>query len=100
MTTKPATATRAFAVYNAARLGLLLLFGGILYAAGFRGLVLVLMALVFSGVASWFVLTRQRVQVSQALAGQVRLRRDRLAARTAAEDAAADALRAQQVSDT
>lgn len=88
----PTSPGRAFLLYNAGRLGLLLLFGGILWLAGFRGLVLLLFALLFSGAASWFLLGRQRVAVSQALAAQVRQRRDRMAARTAAEDAAADLL--------
>ena len=92
----PPSTLRAFAVYNAARLGLLALFAGILWLGGFRGMVLLMLALVFSGVASYFALARQRVAASQALAAQVQARRDRLAARVAAEDAAADEILARQ----
>lgn len=79
---------RAFLLYNVARLGLLLLFGGILWLAGFRGMLLALFALVLSGIASWFVLGRQRVVVGQALSRQIQQRRVKFAQRTAAEDAA------------
>lgn len=81
---------RAFLIYNAARLGLLLLFGGIMWLAGLRGLLLVLFALVLSGIASWFLLGRQRVVVGQALTRQINQRRAKFAQRTAAEDAAVD----------
>lgn len=81
---------RAFLLYNVARLGLLLLFGGIMWLAGLRGLLLVLFALVLSGIASWFLLGRQRVVVGQALTRQINQRRAKFAQRTAAEDAAVD----------
>jgi len=93
---RPAGPGRAFLVYNLGRVGLLLLFGGILWLAGFRGLLLLLFTLILSGVASWFLLGRQRVAVGQALSVQVRRRRARFAERTAAEDAAVDEMLAQR----
>lgn len=98
-TREPEGPGRAFLLYNAARLGLLLAFGGIFWLAGLRGLLLVLFALVFSGIASWFLLGRQRVVVGQALTRQINRKRAKFAERTAAEDAAVDEMLARQSPD-
>lgn len=82
---------RAFLLYNAARVAMLAVALGVLYLAGARGPFLVLAALLVSGVVSWFTLGRQREAVSEGVERFYRERRARLAARTAAEDAAAEA---------
>ncbi len=83
---------RDFALYNLARAGLFGLFVGILYLGGFRSFTLWLLALALSGVVSWFALAPLRVSVARGLEGGVRGWRATMAARAAAEDAAADAL--------
>ncbi len=90
---------KAFLVYNVVRLGLLAAAFGLLFAVGFRGAPLVFGALLASGAASWFLLGRQRVAVAEGVEGYVQGKRARLRERTAAEDAAADALLAQASAD-
>jgi hypothetical protein len=83
---------RALLIYNLARGGLLLICLGIGWLAGLRGLLLIVVALLVSGLLSWFVLTRQRVNMGMAIERTVGRSRERMAARTAAEDAYADEL--------
>lgn len=93
---RPARPLRAFAVYNVARLGLFAAFVGILYLGGFRSYLLLLLALAFSGVVSWFVLAPLRVSVARGIEGSVVGLRSRMAARTQAEDRAAEEFHAAQ----
>lgn len=82
----------AFLRYNVYRLALLVGVGALTYLAGLRGPLLLLVALVVSGVLSYFLLYRQRTAVARSLAGSIEARRGRWGRRTAREDAAADAL--------
>lgn len=77
-------------IYNLWRLVLLACCLGIGFLAGLRGFVLIVVALFVSGVLSWFVLGRQRVNMGVAIERTVERGRARMAARTAAEDAVAD----------
>ena len=81
---------RALLSYNLLRAGLLAGCLGVGYLAGLRGLLLIVVALLASGVLSWFLLTRQRVGMGLAIERSVERGRARMAARTAAEDAYAD----------
>jgi hypothetical protein len=81
---------RALLSYNLLRAALLAGCLGIGYLAGLSGLVLIVVALLVSGVLSWFLLTRQRVGMGLAIERSVERGRARMAARTAAEDAYAD----------
>lgn len=92
----PARPLRDFGVYNAARLGLFGLFAGIFYLGGFRGFLLLLLALAFSGVVSWFALAPLRIRVTRGIEGGMIGMRARMAARTVAEDRAAAELAAAQ----
>ena len=87
---------KAFLVYSAMRLGLLIGVGGILYLLGMRDLLLVAVALLVSGLLSFTLLSDQRDQMSAALAVRKAALDERNAARTAAEDAANDAMREAQ----
>lgn len=89
----PGPAARAVLVYNGARLGLLvgcLVLGAV---AGLRGFVLIVVALLVSGVLSWFLLGRQRVAMGSAVETAVQRGRQKLQTRTEAEDAYDDAMR-------
>jgi Protein of unknown function (DUF4229) len=83
---------RAFVVYTASRIGLFVVFGALALAAGVRGVIVLLIALVLSAVASYFLLTRQRATFALALQTRVAVQRQRISARTAAEDEIADRL--------
>lgn len=83
---------RALLSYNLLRLVLLAACLGVGYLAGLRGLLLIIAALLVSGVLSWFLLARQRVSMGVAIERSVERGRARMAARTAAEDAYADEL--------
>jgi hypothetical protein len=82
--------------YNAWRLLLLVACLGIGYLAGLHGFLLIVVGLLVSGVLSWFLLKRQRINMGMAVESQVQRGRSKLAERTAREDAYADALAAQQ----
>lgn len=64
----------------------------LLWLAGLTGPVLIIAALLLSGLLSWFLLQRPRRAMSDAVARRVDSVRDRAHERTAAEDAYADAL--------
>ena len=86
---------RAVVVYTLARVGL---FAGCLllcWVAGFDGIVLLVAALLLSGVLSWFLLQRQRLAMSAVVDRRVTRMRERLAARASAEDAYVDKLEQQ-----
>jgi len=75
-----------------ARAALLLICLGLGWLAGLRGLLLIVAALLVSGALSWFLLAKQRVSMGLAIERTVGRSRERLAARTAAEDAYAEHL--------
>jgi Protein of unknown function (DUF4229) len=85
-------ASRAFLVYNLCRLGLLLVCLGIALLAGLPTFAAILVALLVSGGLSWFLLRRQREAMGVAIERTVERSRERLAAKTVAEDAYVDAL--------
>jgi CHASE2 domain-containing sensor protein len=83
---------RAIAVYTGARLGLFVLCLGLAWVAGLDGAVLLVVALLASGVLSWFVLRRPRLAMSGAVDRRVSRAHNRVDARAAAEDAYVDSL--------
>ena len=95
---KPA-ATRAFLIYNAWRLGLFVGCAALLALAGLRSFVLLVAALLVSGVLSYFLLDRQRRELAEALGQAVDRSRRRMAERTEREDAYVDAMLASQPAD-
>lgn len=72
--------------YTAYRVVLLFLTLGVLYALGARGLVLLVLAVLLSGILSFVVLSRQRDEMSAALTGSYGRMRENLDARAASED--------------
>ena len=83
---------RAIAVYTGARLGLFVLCLVLAWVVGLNGGMLLIVALVASGVLSWFVLRRPRVAMSTAVERRVARVQHRIDARSAAEDAYVDSL--------
>ena len=86
---------RSVLAYTTARLLLFVAATGLLYLAGARGLLLLGLALLVSGIASYVLLSRQRDRMSGALSarvsgtrGRVREFRRRLDAGARAEDVA------------
>ena len=77
---------RATIAYTAARILLFVAAAGLIYLAGARGLLLLGLALLVSGAASYILLTRQRDAMAGALSRRLGLVRDRLDAGTRAED--------------
>jgi Protein of unknown function (DUF4229) len=72
--------------YTSARILLFLAALGLLYLTGARGLLLVALALLISGVVSFVVLSRQRDAMSGALTSRLRGFRERLDEGARAED--------------
>jgi Mn2+/Fe2+ NRAMP family transporter len=70
---------RATLAYTSARILLLVVSMILLYLAGARGLLLLALAFVVSGIASFVLLSRQRDIMSGALLARIRKRRDRAA---------------------
>jgi Mn2+/Fe2+ NRAMP family transporter len=68
---------RTTLAYTSARILLFVVAVILLYLAGARGLLLLALALVVSGIASFVVLSRQRDVMSGALAARLRNRRAR-----------------------
>jgi len=83
---------RAFVIYTAARAALLLACLGLGRLSGLTGPFLLIVALLVSGVVSWFVLRRQRIAMGGEVERRVNRLRDRIDQRAAAEDAYVDAL--------
>jgi len=77
---------RATFAYTAARILIFAGLFGLLYLIGARGLLLVGLALVISGVISFVVLSRQRDAMSGAIASRIGNFRERLDEGTRAED--------------
>jgi len=82
---------RAIVVYTAARAGLLLVCFVLGWVAGLSGPLLIIAALLVSGLLSWFLLSRQRIAMGSAVEGRVNRMRERIDKRAAAEDAYVDA---------
>jgi hypothetical protein len=70
---------RATFAYGSARILLLVVSVILLYLIGARGLLLLALAFVVSGIASFVLLSRQRDRISAALSGRVRNGRGRMA---------------------
>ena len=83
---------RPFLIYTGSRVGVFAVLLGLLYGIGVRGLIVVFIALVLSGVMSYFVLDKQRAAFAAAVEARVERRRAASAARTAREDEIADRL--------
>jgi hypothetical protein len=78
--------------YNLCRLGLLALCLGLGRIAGLRSILLLVAALLVSGVLSWFVLRPQRIAMGAAVERTVNRGQVRFAARAAAEDSYVDSM--------
>lgn len=70
---------RATLAYTSARILLLVISLILLYVAGARGLLLLALAFVVSGIASFVLLSKQRDVMSSALAARIRNGRRRVA---------------------
>jgi NADH:ubiquinone oxidoreductase subunit 2 (subunit N) len=77
---------RATLAYTTARILLFIAAIGLIYLAGARGLLLLGLALVVSGVASYILLSRQRDAMSGALVNRFRMLRARIDEGAKAED--------------
>ncbi|MGN6176616.1 MAG: DUF4229 domain-containing protein [Streptosporangiaceae bacterium] len=77
---------RATLAYTTARILLFVAAVGLIYLAGARGLLLFGLALLVSGAASYFLLSRQRDAMSGALVNRFRSLRGRFDEGTKAED--------------
>ena len=77
---------RAAFAYTTARILLFVAAVGLIYLAGARGLLLLALALVVSGAASYILLSRQRDAMSGALVGRFRTMRSRIDEGAKAED--------------
>ena len=77
---------RATLAYTAARILLFAAVLGLLYLVGARGLLLVGLALVISGIVSFIVLSRQRDAMSGAISSRIGHVRERLDEGAQAED--------------
>ena len=81
-------------VYTSARVAIFAVTLAVLYAAGMRQLLLLVVAVLISGLLSYPLLSRQRDAMSQAVVERGSGLRQRMRERTEAEDAADDAMRA------
>lgn len=77
---------RATFAYTTARILLFVAAVGLIYLAGARGLLLLALALVVSGAASYILLSRQRDAMSGALVSRFRTLRARIDEGAKAED--------------
>jgi NADH:ubiquinone oxidoreductase subunit 2 (subunit N) len=77
---------RATLAYTSARILLFVAATGLLYLAGARGILLLFLGLLASGVISYMLLSRQRDAMAGALASRFRGLRSRLDAGAKAED--------------
>jgi hypothetical protein len=68
---------RSTAVYSAARIGIFLLLAGLGWLVGLRGFLLIVVALVLSLPASWFLLRKQRDAMAADIERKVSSRRTR-----------------------
>lgn len=77
---------RATLAYTTARILLFAAAAGLIYLAGARGVLLLALALLASGAASYILLSRQRDAMAGALFNRVRSLRTRIDAGAKAED--------------
>jgi hypothetical protein len=77
---------RSALAYTSARILLFVAAMGVLYVVGARGLLLIALALLVSGIVSFVVLSKQRDAMSAAFTGRIRGFRSRLDAGARAED--------------
>ncbi len=77
---------RATIAYTAARILLFAVAAGLLYLVGAKGLLLLGLALVISGAASYILLSRQRDAMSGALMNRLKTVRSRIDSGSRAED--------------
>ncbi|HEV7930980.1 MAG TPA: DUF4229 domain-containing protein [Actinomadura sp.] len=77
---------RSVLLYSAARLLLFVVTAGLLFLLGARGLLLVALAILISGLISVVLLARQRDAMSSAVASGVRTRRRRFEEARTRED--------------
>lgn len=77
---------RATLAYTTARILLFVAAGGLIYLAGARGILLIALALLVSGAASYVLLSRQRDAMAGALTSRVRSLRTRIDVGSKAED--------------
>ena len=90
---------KAVLAYNLMRLGLLVVCLAIGWFAGLHDpLFLFVAGFLVSGLISWFVLKKQRLNMGAAIERTVDRGRAKMAERTAAEDAAADQIHASDTS--
>lgn len=82
----PTAVVHPFLLYTVARIAMFLAVAGVLYLMGARGLLLLLIAVVVSGLLSFIVLDRLRDAVSARVANRVDAARERRAQAAAAED--------------
>jgi hypothetical protein len=77
---------RATLFYTVLRFGLFIVVFGLLYVAGARSILLLGLAILISGVLSYFLLNNQRAAMSGAISRRLSNFRERLDAGTRAED--------------
>jgi hypothetical protein len=77
---------RATLFYTILRFGLFIVVFGLLWFAGVRSILLLALAILISGVLSYFVLNSQRAAMSGAISRRITDFRERLDAGTRAED--------------
>jgi hypothetical protein len=90
---------RAIVVFTAARAGLLLICLVLGWVAGLSGPMLLIAALIVSGLLSWFLLQRQRLAVGGVVERRVGRVREHIDERAAAEDAYVDAMQGMPTDD-
>jgi hypothetical protein len=81
---------RSFGAYSLSRVALFAAVLAVLLAVGLRGAAVVLLALLVSGVASYFLVSRQRTALATHVDAALASRRAGRTSRTAREDALAD----------
>ncbi|MCW2899717.1 MAG: hypothetical protein JWO67_1982 [Streptosporangiaceae bacterium] len=77
---------RSLLAYSAARLLVFVVTAGVLFMLGARGLLLIALAILISGVISFVLLARQRDAMSSAVTSVVRARRRKFEAARSRED--------------
>ncbi|HUC58232.1 MAG TPA: DUF4229 domain-containing protein [Streptosporangiaceae bacterium] len=77
---------RATLFYTVLRFGLFIAVFGLLWLAGVRSVLLLALAILISGILSYFVLNNQRAAMSGAISRRITDFRERLDAGTRAED--------------
>lgn len=75
-----------FLIYTAARIGLLIAFGAACYLLGARGILLIVLAFLLSGLASFILLNRSRGQVGASVGAYFSRINRRIEESTTAED--------------